>query len=204
MTDWESRYQIGDTPWDKGRAAPPLLEWLLDDGAALLEGKAVLVPGCGTGHDVRALAPHAKQVLGVDLAASAISAAREFAAAGNEHYALADFLDESWQAGQRFDLLFEHTCFCAIDPTQRMAYARAAAALIVPSGCLAGIFFLNPYDPGDDHVGPPFGSTLEEIEDTFRTGFELMRGWMPSQTYAGREGREWFGIFRRRLQAEVA
>ena len=28
MTDWESRYQAGDMPWEKGSAAPPLLELL--------------------------------------------------------------------------------------------------------------------------------------------------------------------------------
>ena len=50
--DWNRRYIEGDTPWDKGDAHPAL-------GVALAQSSLsgrVLVPGCGTGHDVRALA----------------------------------------------------------------------------------------------------------------------------------------------------
>ena len=38
--DWESRYREGDTPWEKGGAAPPLGELLARHGIA-----AELVPG---------------------------------------------------------------------------------------------------------------------------------------------------------------
>ena len=51
--DWDRRYQIGDIPWEKGAPAPPLLEWLQACGP--LHGN-ILVPGCGYGHDVRAIA----------------------------------------------------------------------------------------------------------------------------------------------------
>ena len=53
MTDWENRYQTGDMPWEKGQPSPPLLELL---GKPVDWGKGpILVPGCGFGHDVRAL-----------------------------------------------------------------------------------------------------------------------------------------------------
>jgi hypothetical protein len=51
--DWEQRYETGDTPWEKGAPAPPLLEWLESRGS--IRGD-ILVPGCGSGHDVRAIA----------------------------------------------------------------------------------------------------------------------------------------------------
>ena len=51
--DWEERYESGDTPWEKGAPAPPLLEWL--DSRGSIRGD-VLVPGCGSGYDVRAIA----------------------------------------------------------------------------------------------------------------------------------------------------
>ena len=49
--DWNAAYRLGDTPWDKGYAAPPLIEFLKRQSIS----GCVLVPGCGAGHDVRAL-----------------------------------------------------------------------------------------------------------------------------------------------------
>ncbi|MFN5868275.1 MAG: thiopurine S-methyltransferase, partial [Akkermansiaceae bacterium] len=51
MTDWNQRYELGDTPWEKGHAAPPLLELLEKMDPSIWGEGAVLVPGCGTGHD---------------------------------------------------------------------------------------------------------------------------------------------------------
>src|ERR1700750_525134 len=80
---------VGDFPLDKGAPAPPLLEWLATRGA--MRG-SVLVPGCGLGYDVRAIAaasPEAR-VVGVDLAPSALDRARQFPPAGTERYEQVD------------------------------------------------------------------------------------------------------------------
>ena len=42
-TEWEIRYQSGDTPWNKNAPHPALLRWLAHHS---LPGR-VLVPGCG-------------------------------------------------------------------------------------------------------------------------------------------------------------
>ncbi len=62
--DWESHYQTGDMPWEKGAPAPPLSEWLSKNK---IHGR-VLVPGCGSGHDVRELARAGAEPIGLDLA----------------------------------------------------------------------------------------------------------------------------------------
>ena len=83
MTDWESRYQVGDMPWEKGQASPPLLELLerpVDWGAG-----PVLVPGCGFGHDVRALGVLGIPVVGLDLAPTAVAATRFCLACSQPH-----------------------------------------------------------------------------------------------------------------------
>jgi methyl halide transferase len=75
VTDWNERYVLGDTPWEKGAPAPPLLSWMARYGP--LNGD-VLVPGCGLGHDVRAIAkasPDAR-VVGLDLAPEALVQAK--------------------------------------------------------------------------------------------------------------------------------
>ena len=74
MTNWEAQYQAADTPWDKGAASPGLIDYLLENP---VRGR-VLVPGCGFGHDVRALAGTADEVIGIDIAPSAIDGARKF------------------------------------------------------------------------------------------------------------------------------
>ncbi|QTN31617.1 methyltransferase domain-containing protein [Akkermansiaceae bacterium] len=198
MTDWNARYETGDTPWEKGEAAPPLLEALGKLGAEIWGDGPVLVPGCGSGHDVRALAASGLPSVGVDLAPLAIAAAESHPKAGAETYELADFLHPGWQEGRSFSALWEHTCFCAIDPSRRDDYARACANLIAPGGRLIGVFFLTPQGPGEENQGPPFNSTATEIEARFAEWFDREHGWIPERAYPGREGKEWVAVFRRK------
>jgi methyl halide transferase len=199
--DWESRYRIGDTPWEKGAPAPPLLEWFRIRGA--LDG-AVLVPGCGTGHNVRAItdASPAAEVLGLDIAPSAVERARRFRSAGNEKYRLGNLFDLPADLVNRFDWVFEHTCFCAIDPKRRIDYVQGVARALSGKGRLLAVFYLNPWDPGEapDQGGPPFGTTREELDALFGNDFVLVEELRPSSAYPGREGREIVRLLRLRAQ----
>jgi len=199
MTDWETRYRQGDTPWEKGEAAPPLIEllekWEIEPAWG---GGTVLVPGCGFGHDVREIARCGVEVLGVDLSAAAVEGADRFEKVGLESYRQADLFDRSWWPVEGFAGWWEHTCFCAIDPSDRPRYAEAAGALVKPGGWLCGVFFLTPNDPGEEGQGPPFESTREEIIARLEPWFELVEGWVPATGYPGRVGREWLATFRRR------
>jgi methyl halide transferase len=201
MTDWEARYQIGDTPWEKGLAAPPLLELLEKIETSEWGAGPVLVPGCGLGHDVRALAELGIPVVGVDLSPSAVSRAGEFPRVGEETYELADFLNQAWSVGRKFSAIWEHTCFCAIDPSMRGQYAQTVADCLEDGGLLAGVFFLSPYDAGDEKIGPPFETSIEELDRWFSPNFQRIGGWVPAVAYPGREGREWIGLFRKKPQA---
>lgn len=192
--DWESRYTAGDTPWDKGGAHPSLKTWL---AAHSLRGR-ILVPGCGSGHDVREIARRTgAPVVGMDIAPSALRRAREHAPAGREIYEAGDFLAGDAARLGPFDALFEHTCFCAIPPSRRPDYARAAAAALAPGGLLLGVFFGNPEN--SDPSSPPFRCPAAEVDSLFSTDFELVDSRDEFETYPGREGREFFRMFRRRL-----
>lgn len=194
MTDWEERYRIGDTPWDKGAPAPPLLEWLGATSRSL--GSRILVPGCGLGHDARALAhacPRA-EILGLDLAPSAIAAATAIPSAGTVRFEVGDLF--VWPG--RFDAIFEHTCFCAIDPVRRVDYVAAVARLLESGGHLLAIFYLNPHDPGEDRTGPPHETSLEELDALFSPAFALLEDAVPTRSYPGREGRERLRLYEKR------
>lgn len=198
MTDWNERYLKGETPWEKGAPAPPLLELLEKADPQIWGGGVVLVPGCGTGHDVRALATRGLEALGLDLAEEAFRRAHAHPKVGAESYEIGDFLDAGWRKGKRFSAIWEHTCFCAIDPARREDYAKACAELIIPGGCLVGVFFLTPYDPGEEWVGPPFPSEKDELDSVFSPWFERETAWVPEDAYPGREGREWLAVYRRK------
>ena len=101
MRDWEQCYRDGETPWDKGSPAPPLLELIERHGVELWGGGPVLVPGCGLGHNVRALAANGIPALGLDISPTAVEMAREQAAEG-ACYEVGDFLDPAWRVGPEF------------------------------------------------------------------------------------------------------
>ncbi|MBB5349837.1 SAM-dependent methyltransferase [Haloferula luteola] len=197
MNHWEACWSEGNTPWDRGAAAPPLIELLDSEWAGFLKDARVLVPGCGSGHDVRALAEFGAFPVGLDLVPRALEVAREIPSPGRVQYEAGDFLDAS-RVG--FDGLWEHTCFCAISPDRREDYVRAAARAVRPGGYLYAVFFLNP---DHEEEGPPFRSTREEIHQSFSPHFEFLASWIPERAYAGREGREWLVVAQRRAE-EVA
>jgi SAM-dependent methyltransferase len=190
MTDWNQRYVEGDTPWDKG-AAHPVLADMLTHGA--LSGR-VLVPGCGTGHDVRELARRGLDVVGLDVAEQAVARAKAHPAVRGETYVLGDLFDLPAELRGAFDGVFEHTCFCAIDPAWRAEYVAAVASALKSGGRLLAVFYA---DPGNDGEGPPFGCTKAELDGLFGRDFSLIAEHEGFATYEHREGRELLRLFGR-------
>jgi SAM-dependent methyltransferase len=193
--DWHARYVAGDTPWDKGAAHPALLAQLKKMPIA---GR-VLVPGCGAGHDVRALAARgAAFVLGLDVAPSALNLARSYPKAGNEDYQEGDFLTGNAVQPSSFDILFEHTCLCAIPPERRADYVRAAATALRDGGFLLAVFFTNPENPNPH--SPPFRCDLAEMGLLFSDDFEIVESSAAIPTYSEREGRETLCLLRKKTR----
>ena len=138
---WENLYQTGDTRWDKGEASPGLVDYLASH-LELPKG-TVLVPGCGTGHDVRAWARAGFSPTGTDIAPSAIRTSRENTASAGLK---ADFREGNFLRDEpfaRFDYLFEHTLFCAIQPAERDLYVQAVGRWLKPNGKFVAIFYLR-------------------------------------------------------------
>lgn len=188
MTDWDARHRTGDTPWDRGMAHPLLAMGGFDKW---LQGN-VLVPGCGTGHDVRLIAEKGASPTGLDLSSTAIERAHALSK-GNEEFVTGDLFAPKPEWAGRFEVVFEHTCFCAIDPRRRADYVSAVNALLKSGGVLAAIFFI---DTGSDE-GPPFSTNMEELERLFGRDFVLVETWTDFPTYEGREGCERAAIYRK-------
>ena len=188
--DWNRRYAEKDTPWDKGLAHPVLGQ---PSSQGILKGR-VLVPGCGTGHDVRALARWGLEVVGLDLAPLALRQARAHPPVGHESYLEGDLFSCSNVLGAPFDGVFEHTCFCAIERQRRVDYVAAVAAALRPGGYLLAVFFLTP---GQGDEGPPYGCTPKELDELFLSSFRLLQVEEHSPTFPGGEGGELLRLLER-------
>lgn len=176
---WDTHYQEADFPWDKGEASPPLIEYLAN---TTISGK-ILIPGCGRGHDARALAAQGAAVTAIDLSDTAINLARSLDPERTVHFDVADIfaLAEPHQAA--YDLIWEHTCFCAIHPAQRPDYVRAMFQALKPGGELLGAFFTIGED---DLEGPPFRTRVETVREVFASHFEILEETAPTQHYPSR------------------
>ncbi|MGI9241432.1 MAG: methyltransferase [Verrucomicrobiales bacterium] len=194
-TDWESCYQEGTTPWEKGATAPPLLEYL---GGNELAGQ-ILVPGCGFGHDVRGIAEASpdSEVIGLDISASAIAGAEGYQKVGGERYLLGDLFDLPPELRRTCDFVFEHTCLSALPPALRSDYVDAFHEALKPGGQVLAIFFLTPWDDGETPEPPPYGVSTGELDAMFRGKFDLIDEWVPTKQYPGREGRELMRLLRK-------
>ena len=188
---WEHRYQTQDMSWDKGEPSPGLVDFLATHPE--LPRGSVAVPGCGTGHDVRAWVRAGFEAFGFDLAPTAIALAEEKTRLAGlfARFALADFLHDPLP--QRFDWVFEHTLFCAIQPTERPDYFQAVSKCLKPGGhYLAVNYFLC------EPKGPPWPTTREELVERFSPHFELLAEWTP-RSYPNREGKERMFWWRHKL-----
>ena len=165
---WEHLYRRGGDGWELGRPAPPLERLLRADPPV---GRRALVVGCGRGHEARLLARLGAHVTAIDLAEAAIAEARRLAAAEAEPLAVdfrvADLFDLRGRP-PAFDLVVEHTCFCAIDPARRGDYVDAVADALAPDGVLLGLFYAHGR-PG----GPPFTTDEAELRRRFAPRFAV-------------------------------
>ncbi|MGC6456658.1 MAG: methyltransferase domain-containing protein [Coraliomargaritaceae bacterium] len=180
MKDWDSAYKIGETPWDKGYASPPIAEYLSENNVC----GSVLVPGCGAGHDVRLLAEAGADVVGFDIAPTALAIADSFPKSGNEKYLLGDFLNLPKNLYSQFDFVVEHTCLCALDPNQRSVYVDSVIHALKPGGHLLAVFFckVSNYSGG----GPPHPISPTEIDALFADQLTFVERSIPRQTYPER------------------
>jgi SAM-dependent methyltransferase len=178
--DWNAAYETGDMPWDKGEAAPPLRAFLKRTPIA---GR-VLVPGCGLGHDVRLLAKQGALAVGLDIAVDAVRRAQAIPANRDASFEVGDFLNLPASYHGQFDAVVEHTCLCALDREQRVAYVRSVRQALKPGGMYLAVFYRVVADYDGD--GPPHPISVGEIDALFGADFEMVERVVPQESYPSR------------------
>ena len=149
---WNARYELGTTPWDLGRAHPELETRLaLDPSLGLGFVGTALVPGAGTGHDAAALAQAGWHVTAIDIAPAVESALLRRLHADHSSVVIGDSL--GLDVDDPFDLVFDHTFFCALDPGDRGRFGAMVDRVLGRSGALISIVF--PIGRPASEGGPP-------------------------------------------------
>lgn len=192
--DWNERYNNGDKPWDKGAGTPALEELMRIAPQYFQTDMRALVPGCGVGHDVAMLHDAGVDAYGLDISETALKLAREAYPTLGDVW-LKDDLFKMEHASVMYDLVWEHTCYCAIPPETRDAYVKAVFDLLKPGAYLAGVFFTETGQPPE--VGPPFSTTRDDMFVKFNSSFDLEWEGKPTQSYPGREDCEWLMVWRK-------
>ena len=150
---WEKRFRENFTPWDAGRVPSDLARFLATEP----RGRRILIPGCGSGYEVRACAEAGQDVVAVDFAPAAVERARSILGPLADRVRLADFFEAD--LGEPYDLVYERAFLCSLPRALRPRYAERVAELLNARGRIAGFFFFE-----DGERGPPFGLKTGELE----------------------------------------
>src|SRR5438552_1049320 len=154
---WDRFYREGLPPWDAGRVPQALKEFL---AGTKLSGR-VLVPGCGSGYEVRAFAESGFDVTAIDISPTAVNIAHSRAAPFRANIILGDFFTYYF-GNEQFDIVYERTFLCSQPRSRWKEYARRIAELVRPGGLLLGFFLY-----WETESGPPFGLKQGDLESLF-------------------------------------
>lgn len=163
---WEERFSTGNTPWDRGASSPQLGAWL---ASGALQPCRILVPGCGSGHEVAELAMAKFEVTGLDYADEAIARTHRRISEAEVDAAIvrADVL--AWEPDRPFDAIYEQTCLCALYPDQWREYADRLYQWLRPGGKLFALFLQLPRAEAAQGFiqGPPYHCDINGMRALF-------------------------------------
>jgi SAM-dependent methyltransferase len=162
---WDASYDEGPAPWDIGRPQPAIVRLASKGGFA----GAVLDVGCGTGENALHVASLGLSILGVDVAETALTIAREKADdRGIEvEFAAADAFQLD-RLGRRFETVLDCGLFHTFDGEEQPRYVASLASVTESDGTLYVLCFS---DDGPDTGPHPIS------QDELRAAFNRTIGW---------------------------
>ena len=165
--DWWNNVYTGDGPaWNMEAPATALKDNL---HRMKLPKSRVLVLGCGDSHDAAFFAQSGHVVTAVDFSEHAIERSKKlYGHMPNITWLQADVFKLPDSFNNAFDLVYEYTCFCAINPTQRAQLIQVWSRCLHDQGQLMATLFCM-----HKRSGPPFGGTEWEYRELLKKRFQL-------------------------------
>lgn len=184
---WDERFDKDFTPWDRG-GAPAALRRFVGAAARPL---AVLIPGCGSAHELSLMCEAGWDATAIDFSPVAVARARRLAGPWAGRIVDADFF--SYEPARPLDLVYEQAFLCALPRARWPEVARRWEALLGPGGLLAAYFFFD-----DAAKGPPFGIARTRLDELLLPGFECVVDEAVEDSLPVFAGKERWMVWRRR------
>jgi SAM-dependent methyltransferase len=186
---WDERFVRDFIPWDAG-AAPPELHRFIEHTPVAVRAPSVLIPGCGSGHEVTLFSEAGWEVAAIDFSAAAVARARANLGRWAPRVHLADFF--TYAPANPPDLIYERAFLCALPPALWPSIVERWAALLPPGGLLAGYFYFDA-----SPKGPPFGADPDRLAAMLNGAFEPVQDAPAAASVPVFEGKERWQVWRR-------
>ena len=187
---WEERYVNNETGWNIGYPSTPIKAYIdqLKD-----KSLKILIPGAGNSYEAEYLWKLGfKNVFIIDIAKQPLT---------NFKNRVSDFPEDQlinldyFELNNSFDLILEHTFFCALNPILRAKYVDKMHQLLKPNGKLIGLLFNFELTES----GPPFGGSEREYKSLFEYKFQIKTLKKSINSIKERQGKELFFIFEKKI-----
>ncbi|KAI1304848.1 hypothetical protein EDD11_005050 [Mortierella claussenii] len=196
---WNELWKQNIYPWDKPTPSPALVEVIEQKpiSAQIPKTGNVLVPGCGRGVDVFYLGNEHRKAYGLDISPIAVQQCKEIRTQKGIPESHADFMVDDFftfsipEGG--FQLIYDYTFFCAIQPDLRPAWGKRMAELVFKDGVLITLM----YPLGTHTDGPPFAVSEEAYHEQLDQNFECLL-IDDCTSFEVRQGKEKIGVWRRK------
>ncbi|WP_413558907.1 class I SAM-dependent methyltransferase [Bdellovibrio sp. HCB209] len=189
---WSQIYKREDNPgWNLGEPAEALKDMFQ---RLKISRCRVLVLGCGEGHDAAFFAQAGHVVTAVDISPVALERAKKlYGHMENLTFVEADLFNLPRNYDAAFDIVFEHTCYCAINPELRQDLVKVWNRVLAEGGHLMGVFFAF-----EKRQGPPFGGSEWELRQRLKNNY-IPIFWGRWQTsIPRRQGKEFFAYLKKK------
>lgn len=189
---WQNVYHTEGNPrWNLDKPAEAFKDML---PRLKLPKSRILVLGCGEGHDAALFAEAGHVVTAVDFSKEAIQRGKQkYAGLERLHFHEQNIFEIPQEWNHSFDVVVEHTCYCAIPTDQRKDLVRLWRRMLHEEGQLMAIFFTM-----EKRIGPPFGATEWEIRKRTQEHFQYLFWGRWRQSLPQRQGRELFMLAKKK------
>ncbi len=194
-TYWDELYINKTTGWDLKKPNPVWVDII--NKQEFIQPCKLLITGCGYGYDAVFAAKSGFDVTAVDFSKYAISRAKELAE--NEMVEVKFSADNIFNLGEdffeKFDVVYEYTTYCAINPERRKEYITKICSFLKPGGRLIAILF--PVDGREG--GPPFNIDINAFYKHAKNHVKLEFFSRRINSVKPRKGKEVLHIYKKAL-----
>ena len=161
---WNDKYLKGHTGWDLNSPSTPIKEYI--DQLTNKDLK-ILIPGCGNAYEAEYLVEKGFNNITLIDISSVVCESLKIKFKDNEQVKILN--EDFFKLNDHFDLIFEQTFFCALDPALRIDYVNKMHQLLHDNGKLVGLLFNIEFD----QTHPPFGGSTLEYKNLFQSKFKF-------------------------------